>query len=302
MRRSCLFLPGNQPSMLQNGMVLACDVLIFDLEDAVSENEKDAARDLVSQAILTLDLGMREIVVRVNNMETPHARLDIIRVTEAGADAVMVPKTVGATTVLKAASILDEAEEMAGLSHGSVDLILLIETAMGIEKALEAASASPRVRALALGGEDLAADLGCRRTKASHELFYARAKLVMAGRACGLDVIDTPFTDARDADGCYEEACYARSLGFSGKLVISPHHLEPVHRAFRPDEIEVAYALEVVDAMQRAKEEGRGAVSLRGRMIDLPVLIQAKRTIELAEASGMLDTKRRAPAKGDGEE
>ncbi len=299
MRRSCLFLPGNQPSMLQNGMVLACDVLIFDLEDAVSENEKDAARELVSQALLTLDFGMREKVVRVNDVETPHAHLDIIRVTEGGADAVMVPKTVGATTVLKAASILDEAEEKAGLSHGSVGIILLIETAMGIEKALEAASASPRVRALALGGEDLAADLGCPRTKASNELFYARARLVMAGRACGLDVIDTPFTDARNTEGCYEDACYARSLGFSGKLLISPHHIEPVHRAFRPDESEVSYALEVVDAMRRAKEEGRGAVSLRGKMIDLPVLAQAERTIELAAASGMLDVSRSIHVRGD---
>lgn len=299
MRRSCLFLPGNQPNILQNGMVLPCDVLIFDLEDAVSEKEKDAARELISQALTTLDFGVREKVVRINDMETFHARLDIINVTKAGADALMVPKTVGSDTVQKAASILDEAEEKAGLPLGSVGLILLIETAMGIEKAFEAASASSRVRALALGGEDLAADLGCSRTKASRELFYARTRLVMAGRACGLDVIDTPFTDARDAEGCYEDASYARSLGFSGKLAISPHHLEPIHRAFRPSESEVAYALDVVSAMRRAKEEGLGAVSLRGKMIDLPVLAQAERTLELATASGMLSTSRSTSTKGD---
>lgn len=300
MRRSCLFLPGNQPNIIQNGMVLECDALIFDLEDAVSENEKDAARELVGQALATLDFGSREKVVRINDMESSHARLDIVRVAEAGADTVMVPKTLGATTVRKAASVLDEAEIKAGLPQGSVGLILLIETAMGIEKAFEAASASPRVRALALGGEDLSADLGCPRTKASQELFYARTRLVMAGRACGLDVVDTPFTDARDPDGCYEDACYARSLGFSGKLAISPHHLGPIHRAFRPDESEVVFALEVVNAMKRAKVEGLGAVSLRGKMIDPPVLAQAERTLELAAASGMLDAKRQAPMKGDG--
>ena len=144
------------------------------------------------------------------------------------------------------------------------------------------------VEALALGGEDLCADLGCPRTKEGTEIFYSRSRLLLAARAAGVDAVDTPFTDARDEEGCYADTVYARGLGFDGKLSISPHHLRPIHRAFTPTEEAVAFALEVVDAMERAKREGRGAVSLRGKMIDLPVLRQAERTLELARASGML--------------
>ncbi len=288
MKRSYLFLPGNQPTMLQNGAVLPADVLIFDLEDSVAPAEKDAARELVASALRSIDYGRRGLAVRINDLEKLYVKKDLEAVVTAGARSVMVPKVNGARTLHHVAVMLDLIEEECGIEKGRTKVIALIETALGIEKAFEAAMSTPRVEALALGGEDLCADLGCPRTKEGTEIFYSRSRLLLAARAAGVDAVDTPFTDARDEEGCYDDTVYARDLGFDGKLSISPHHLRPIHRAFTPTEKAVAFALEVVDAMERAKREGRGAVSLRGKMIDLPVLRQAERTLELARASGML--------------
>lgn len=287
MRRSYLFLPGNQPTMLQNGAVLPADVLVFDLEDSVAPTEKDAARELVASALRSVDYGGRGLVVRINDLEKPYVRKDLEAVVTAGAHSVMVPKVAGVRTIHHVAVMLDLIEEAYDIERGRTKIIALIETALGIEKAFEAATASSRLEALALGGEDLCADLGCPRTKEGTEILYSRSRLLLAARAAGVEAVDTPFTDARDEDGCYADTVYARSLGFDGKLSISPHHLRPIHRAFAPTEEAVAFALDVIEAMDRAKREGRGAVSLRGKMIDLPVLRQAEKTLELARASGM---------------
>lgn len=291
MRRSYLFLPGNQPTMLQNGAVLPADVLIFDLEDSVVASEKDAARELIASALRSIDYGGRRLTVRINDLEKPYVKKDLKAVVAAGAHSIMVPKVTGAHTIHHVAVMLDLIEEEYGFKKGRTRIIALIETALGIEKAFEAATSSSRVEALALGGEDLCADLGCPRTKEGMELLYSRSRLLIAARAAGVDAIDTPFTDARDENGCYADTVYARSLGFDGKLSISPHHLRSIHRAFTPTEDAVAFALEVIESMKRAKCDGRGAVSLRGKMIDLPVLRQAERTLELARASGMIVTE-----------
>ncbi len=274
--------------MLQNGAALPADVLIFDLEDSVAPAEKDAARELVSSALRSIDYGKRRLVVRINDLEKPFVKMDLEAVVAAGAQSIMVPKVAGARTIHHVAVLLDLIEEEYGIEEGRTKVIALIETALGVEKAFEAATSSPRVEALALGGEDLCADLGCPRTKEGTELLFSRSRLVVAARAAGVEAVDTPFTDVHDEEGCYTDTAFARSLGFDGKLSISPHHLLPIHRAFAPSEEVVAYALEVMDAMEKAKREGRGAVSLRGKMIDLPVLRQAEKTLELAKASGMV--------------
>jgi citrate lyase subunit beta/citryl-CoA lyase len=282
-----LFLPGNQPTMLQNGAVLPADVLIFDLEDSVAPTEKDAARELVASALRSVDYGERVLAVRINDLEKPYVKKDLETVVAAGAHSVMVPKVTGPHTIHHVAVMLDLIEEEYDIEKGRTKIIALIETALGIENAFGAATSSQRVEALALGGEDLCADLGCPRTKEGTEIFYSRSRLLIAARAAGIEAADTPFTDVRDEEGCYADTVFARSLGFDGKLSISPHHLRPIHRAFMPSQEAVAFALEVIEAMEMAKRESRGAVSLRGKMIDLPVLRQAEKTLELARASGM---------------
>lgn len=285
MRRSLLFIPGNQANMIQNGMVLDTDALIFDLEDSVLPRDKDAARDLVASALLRLDFGKRERIVRVNDMKSGWVRDDLLAVLPAGCQTVLLPKAEGEEDIRTLDALLLEIEEKEGLPPGTTGIIALIETAMGVEKALETASASSRMTALALGAEDLAADLGCPRTLSGNEIFYSRSRLLVAARAAGIEALDTPFTDARDLTGLEEDIQTAKSLGFTGKLSISPHHLETIHRVFTPSEDEVARALDTVRAMEGGKA---GAVSLGGRMIDAPVLRQAEAVLERARASGLL--------------
>lgn len=288
MWRSLLFLPGNQASLLQNGTVLPADALIFDLEDAVAADEKDSARNLVASALQCLDFGPREKIVRINENSDLREQ-DIRAVVPAGADSIMLPKVAGSALIKEIDALLHVIEKEAEIKTGSIRLMPLIETAAGIEFAFEAARASQRVVALALGGEDLAVDLGCTRTKEGQELLYSRQRLVIAARAAGIQAIDTPFTDARDRAGLLEDALLAKSLGFSGKLAISPHHLKGIHQAFTPTQAEIEFALEVIQVMEQALKSGSGAVSLRGKMIDKPVAEQAEKTVEIARASGLLD-------------
>ena len=288
MRRSLLFIPGNQPGMIQNGQVLPADALIFDLEDSVALADKDAARDLVASALTSLDFGKKERIVRINDLASPLARQDLEAMVGAGADAILMPKVSGADSIRALDAILTALEAKLGRPAGSTRILALIETAIGMEEVYQAATASPRLLALALGAEDLAADLGCQRTREGQEILYSRSRLVMAAKAAGLEAIDTPFTDAHDLEGCLADSQLAVSLGFTGKLAISPHHLAMIHQAYTPSQEALDQALEILQAMEEAGRHGRGVVSLRGRMIDLPVVKQAQRVLVLARAAGML--------------
>ena len=152
-----------------------------------------------------------------------------------------------------------------------------------MENAFEIATASPRVRALFLGAEDLSADLHCSRTKEGLEILYARTRLVTAAHAAGIDVYDTPFTDVNDDEGIEADSRLARSLGFTGKASISPRHLDAINRCFSPTQAEVDHANEVLAALEEGKRQGRGAVALHGKMIDAPIAARAKRTLADAE-------------------
>ena len=155
---------------------------------------------------------------------------------------------------------------------------------MGVENAFQIASADERVAALFLGGEDLTADLRCKRTKEGNEIFYARTRLVCAARACGIDVYDTPFTDVDDIEGLYTDARFAKSLGFSGKASISPRHVEGINEVFSPTQSEIDYAHEVMETIRIAKQQGKGVVSLHGKMIDAPIVERARQVIEMEKA------------------
>jgi len=163
-------------------------------------------------------------------------------------------------------------------------MIPLIETALGVENAYEIASADPRVTAIFLGGEDFTADLRCKRTKGGNEIFYARSRMVVAARAAGVDVYDTPWTDVEDYEGLVEDAKFAKSLGFTGKSSISPRHIPFINEVFSPTEEEIQYAKDVFECIEKAKAEGKGVVSLRGKMIDAPIVARARQVLEAAEA------------------
>lgn len=287
MRRSLLFLPGNTPNMLINGSCLGADAVIFDLEDAVSPAEKDAARILVRNTMTYMDFRGCERVVRINGIDTPYWKEDLDEVLPCRPDLILLPKTGSAADIQEADAYITETEKRLGLAAGAVGLVALIETALGVENAFAIASASPRVAALFLGAEDLTADLRCKRTKEGREIEYARTRLVTAARAAGVDVYDTPFTDVNDDEGIETDAALAKALGFTGKAAISPRHVETINRVFSPSQAEIDYAYEVMETIRLAKEQGKGAVALRGKMIDAPIVERARQTIAMAREMGL---------------
>jgi len=287
MRRSMLFLPGNNPNMLINGNCLGADAIIFDLEDAVSPTEKDAARILVRNTMRYMDFRGCEIIVRINSIDTPYWQADIDEILPYQPDLILLPKTGSAADVLAADAYITEVEKKLGLAINTVGLMPLIETALGVENAFAIASASKRVKALFLGAEDLTADLQCKRTKEGREIEHARTRLVVAARAAGVDVYDTPFTDVNDDEGIVADTQLAKALGFTGKASISPRHVEVINSVFSPTQKEVDYAYEVMEAIAQAKEQGKGAIALHGKMIDAPIVARAQRTIDMATALGM---------------
>ena len=287
MRRSMLFLPGNTPNIIINGEILGADSVILDLEDAVAPAEKDAARILVRNAIRMMGFGKCEVIVRINGLDTPYWEKDLAMIIPAKPQLIMPPKVACREDVLKVDAQIAMLEEKHGLEKGAIGLIPLIETALGVENAFEIASACPRVKGIFLGGEDLTADLRCKRTKEGNEILYARTRLVVAARAAGVEVYDTPFTDVNDDEGLEKDAAFAKSLGFSGKASISPRHVEGINHVFSPTQQDIDYAYEVMAAIRAAEEMGKGAVALRGKMIDAPIVARARQTIAAAVELGL---------------
>lgn len=283
MRRSMLFLPGNTPNIIINGDELGSDAVILDLEDAVSPSEKDAARILVRNAIRLMKFEKSEVLVRINSMDSEYWKSDLDEIVPLKPSVIMPPKMSCAADVQAIDSYITKLESSLGIENNSVKLMPLIETALGVENAFQIAAASRRVCALQLGGEDLTADLRCKRTKEGNEIDYARKRLVCAARAAGVDAYDTPFTDVNDDEGIYADAEYAKSLGFTGKASISPRHVAAINQVFSPSQEDIDYAYEVMEAIRIAKEQGRGAISLRGKMIDAPIVARAQQTIAMAE-------------------
>lgn len=287
MRRSMLFIPGNTPNLLINSPYLGADAVIYDLEDAVSPAEKDSARILVRNALRSVELGGRETIVRINAIDTEYWKKDIDAVAPQRPSILMVPKSGRAEDIQAVDDYVAQVEARLEEPLHTIRLMPLIETALGVENAFSIAAASPRVAALFLGAEDLTADLRCQRTQEGREIEYARTRLVVAARAANIDVYDTPFTDVNDDEGIWEDARVAKSLGFTGKASISPRHIQAINTVFSPTQAEVDYAYEVMDAIRAAREQGKGAIALRGKMIDAPIVARAQQTIDMAREIGM---------------
>ena len=287
MRRSMLFFPGNTPNMIINAAYLGADAIIFDLEDAVAPAEKDAARILVRNTLRHSDLSGCEVIVRINSVDTDFFYKDLDLIIPERPDVILLPKASTPGDVIKADAYIGELEAKHGLTPGAISIMPLIETALGVENAFIIATSTKRVCALFLGAEDLTADLRCKRTKEGREIEYSRQRLVVAARAAGVEVYDTPFTDVNDDEGIITDATLAKSLGFTGKASISPRHVEAINKVFSPTPDEINYAYDVLAAISLAKKQGKGAVSLYGKMIDAPIVARAEQTIAMAVALGL---------------
>lgn len=285
LRRSMLFIPGNNPGMLQNGGVFGADSVILDLEDAVAPNEKDAARFLVANALRTVDYGDSEKTVRINPLDT-FAKEDIAAIVPCRPDALVVPKVQSAADIHEAVRLIEAAEAP---DQTPVKIIALLETPQGILEAYSIAKAHERVVALALGAEDYTAGLGAMRTKEGQEIFTARTMLINAAAAAEIQSIDTPYTDANDDEGLQEDTELAKKLGFKGKLSINPRQIDIIHGVFNPSLNDIDWAEQVVQAIERAKAEGSGVASLNGKMVDLPIVNRAERILHLARLLGLIE-------------
>lgn len=277
--RSLLFVPGNNPAMVQNAAVFGSDAVILDLEDAVAPQEKDAARFLVVEALQTVDYGKCAKVVRINPLEY-NGGADIAAVVRAGPDALLVPKVQSAADI-QAVVAQVAAHEQPG--QPEVKIIALIETPRGLAEAFSIASADKRVIALALGAEDYTAALGAKRTKEGMEILGARTTLLNAAAAAGIPAIDTPFTDINDEEGLRKDLALAKQLGFKGKLSIHPRQVEIIHEELSPSQEEIRWAERVVAVIRQAEQDGLGAVSLDGKMIDAPIVLRARQVLSVAD-------------------
>ena len=285
LRRSRLYLPGNEPKFFPNAALHGPDGVILNLEDSVSPREKDAARIVVRNALRTIDFGDAERMVRINQL--PAGLADLDWVIPQNVHVVLIPKCESADQVVEVDRRIEEIRKREGIEN-PVFLMPIMESALGALQAYEVASASQNVVALAVGLEDYTADIGTQRTLEGRESFWARSRVVNAARAAGVQPIDTVFSDVADMEGLRDSVLEARSLGFDGKGCIHPRQIAVIHEAFAPGGQEIEKAKRIVLAFEKAEAEGLGVVSLGSKMIDPPVVKRALRTVMLAEKTGKL--------------
>ena len=287
LRRSRLYLPGDQPKLQLNAGLHRPDGVILDLEDSVHADRKDAARLIVRNALRCVDFGNAERMVRINQL--PLGLEDLRAVVPERPDLILIPKTETAGQVVEVDTFIREILRESPNGEPPLWIMPILETALGIENAFEIASASPAVVALTIGLEDYTADLGVPKTLQGTESLYARGRLVNAAAAAGVQAIDSVFGDVGDEEGLRAWAAGSRGLGFEGMGCIHPRQIRPIHEAFVPSATEIEKALRVVAAFEEAEARGLGVVSLGTRMVDPPVVLRAQRLVHLARQAGLIE-------------
>ena len=287
LRRTMMFVPGNNPAMMQDAFIYGPDSIMLDLEDSVTMAEKDAARLLVHNALKTIDYGTTEMVVRINPRNTPYGKKDVEAVVKAGVHVIRMPKTETAEEVIEVEREIERVEEELGCV-GRTQIMAAIESALGIVNAYEIAVASKRMMGIALGAEDYCANLKTQRTPGGAELLLARETIVVAARAAGIDALDTVYSNLDDMDTFRKEVELIKTLGFDGKSIINPRQIEIVNEVFAPTEKDIQKAQTILAAIKEAEKRGSGVIAVNGKMVDRPVVIRAQRTIDLAIASGII--------------
>lgn len=284
-RRSLLFMPGDSQRKIEKATGLAADAIIADLEDGVALNRKEAARRTTVACFSRLDFGPIERLIRINPASGPLWEEDLSGTIPARPDGYVLPKAESSEQVAQVSRRLAELEAAHGLEVGGVRLFPLIETAQGVLHAGAIAGADERVAGLLFGAEDLAGDLGARRTREGWEVFYGRGAVVTAAAAHGLPAIDTVYVDLRDSEGLAAECDFVRGLGFSGKLAIHPGQVEVINRCFTPSDAEMERARRLIDAFDRHQAQGTGAFAMDGQMVDMP-MVRAARKVLIAGGEG----------------
>jgi citrate lyase subunit beta/citryl-CoA lyase len=279
LRRSRLYLPGNEPKFFVNAGLHSPDGIILDLEDSVSPSEKDAAQLIVRNALRSVDFYGAERMVRINQL--PKGLDDLKFIVPNNVNVILVPKCESAEQIHKLEKEVDKLKKQYKVEN-PIYFMPIIESALGVIKAYEIASASKNNYALAIGLEDYTADIGTQRTNEGRESIFARQMLVNAAKAAGIQAIDTVFSDVGDMESLRQSVIESKSLGFEGKGCIHPRQIKVVHEAFAPTTDEIEKAKKIVLAFEEAEKKGLGVVSLGSKMIDTPVVKRAVKIINLA--------------------
>ncbi len=280
-RRSCLYMPGTNGRAHEKAKTLAADVLIFDLEDSVAPDAKDDARDQVCAAIAAGGFGRREIVIRVNAMDTPWAEADLRAAAATGAHGVVLPKVSGPDDVRAAGDLLDAEGATAGLWA-------MVETARAVLAAPEIAAAHSRLALFTMGLEDLAKELRAEVDGARTSMLYALERSLLAARAHGLGAIDAVYPAFSDDAGFAAACAQGRGLGFDGKQVIHPRQIAPANAAFAPSAEAVIEAKRMIAVFGQAAAKGEHVAVLDGRMVEALHVAEAQRVVAFAEAVAAL--------------
>ena len=278
--------------MIRDPYIYKPDSIMLDLEDAVAENQKDAARFSLFHALREIDYRGVERVVRINALDTPYWREDIRCAVAGGCDAIRIPKTESARDVKLVENALDFAEREFTRPEKSVLIMAAIESARGVMKALDICEASERLFGIALSGGDYTKDLQTHISGTGIELMGARQNLVIAARAAGVQCFDTVYTDLNDMEGFRRDVETIHLMGFDGKSIINPRQIDIVHEIYTPSEQDVIFAEKVVREIDEKKAQGTGVFTVDGKMLDIAFYDGAKRTLALAEASGVYREKK----------
>lgn len=287
LRRTMIFLSAQKPGLIKDPLIYGADSLMLDLEDAVAENQKDAARFSLYHALKTVDYGDTEVIVRINGLDTPHWREDVRVCVAAGADGVRIAKCESAGDVIAVEKAVEAAEEEFRKEKGRTLLMAALESPKGILNAQEIAAASGRMFGIAISGGDLRRTMQVSPVRGGIELNTARGLVVLAARAAGVQCFDTVFTDLNDEEGFRAEVLLDKQMGFDGKSLVNPRQIAAVHEIYAPSEKEITAAEKIVRAVRENSAKGVGVFTVDGKMIDIAFLPGAERTIALAKACGM---------------
>lgn len=285
-RRAILYVPGSETRKIDKAATLRADCVCLDVEDGVALNRKQEARPIVAHALNSLDFGHSERLARINAVGSGIEAADLDALVPARPDAIVIPKVSDALQIHWVSQRIGELEAANNIAPGAIALIAMIENARGLINVASIAAADPRLQALIFGAEDYAADVGATRTRDGLEVLYARSAIVAACAAFGLQAIDLLFLDFRDPDGLRAEALRGAQLGYAGMQVIHPNQVNIVQEVFTPDDGSIAHAKRIVDAARENLAAGHGAFALDNKMVDMPIIKAAERTLARAQAAG----------------
>ena len=287
LRRTMMFMNAQKPGLIKDAYIYGVDTIILDLEDAVAENQKDAARFSLYHALKTIDYGDTEVIVRINGLDTPHWQEDIRAVVAGGADGLRIAKCESAEMVHETERHVLAAEKEFGVEEGRTLLMAALESPKGILNAKEICEASDRMFGIAISGGDFRKSMHVKPVPGGIEINTARGLMVLAARATGVQCFDTVFTDLDDQEGFEADVRLIHDMGFDGKSLINPRQIEYVHKTFAPTEKEIATAELYIRSFREQSAKGVGVYTVNGKMVDIPFIEDASRIIALAKACGV---------------